>query len=223
MNKQALKLQNMNPPLITVSIVEDNLHIRESISSLLNESKACACISSYETGEAALAELPELQPDIVLMDIGLPGMDGIACIKKLKPLCIKTQFMVCTVHDEDEKVFDAIAAGANAYILKGSNSNALIAAVTDLHQGGSPMSSDIARKLVKQYQKITSPVQLTVTALLTAKEKEIIVLLAKGLTYQQAAGSIYISPKTIKKHIYNIYEKLQVSSRTEAINKYYGR
>jgi DNA-binding NarL/FixJ family response regulator len=211
----------MNPPLITVSIVEDILHIRESISSLLNESEACACISSYASGEEALAALPELQPDIVLMDIGLPGMDGIACIKKLKPLCPKTQFMVCTVHDEDEKVFDAIAAGANAYILKGSNSNSLIAAVTDLHQGGSPMSSDIARKLVKQYQKITSPVQLT--ALLTTKEKEIIVLLSRGLTYQQAAVSIYISPKTIKKHIYNIYEKLQVSSRTEAVNKYYGR
>jgi two-component system, NarL family, response regulator LiaR len=211
----------MNPPLITVSIVEDILHIRESIICLLNESAACACISSYASGEEALAALPELQPDIVLMDIGLPGMDGITCIKQLKTLCPKTQFMVCTVHDEDEKVFDAIAAGANAYILKGSNGSALIASVTELHQGGSPMSSDIARKLVKQYQKITSPVQLT--ALLTAKEKEIIVLLSRGLTYQQAANSIYISPKTIKKHIYNIYEKLQVSSRTEAINKYYGR
>jgi two-component system, NarL family, response regulator LiaR len=211
----------MNPPLITVSIVEDILHIRESISSLVNESAACACISSYGSGEEALAGIPELQPDIVLMDIGLPGMDGISCITKLKPLCLKTQFMICTVHDEDEKVLDAIAAGANAYILKGSSSISLIAAVTELYEGGSPMSSDIARKLVKQYQKITRPVQLT--TLLTAKEKEIIVLLARGLTYQQAAASIYISPKTIKKHIYNIYEKLQVSCRTEAVNKYYGR
>jgi DNA-binding NarL/FixJ family response regulator len=211
----------MNTPLITVSIVEDITQIRESIKTLLNDSETCACISSYETGEAALEELPQLQPDIVLMDIGLPGMDGIACIKELKPLCPKTQFMICTVHDEAEKVFDAIAAGANAYIVKGCNSIALIAAITELHQGGSPMSSDIARKLVQQFQKITGPVQQT--GLLTAKENEIITLLAKGHSYQQAADMIYISPKTIKKHIYNIYGKLQVSSRTEAVNKYFGR
>jgi DNA-binding NarL/FixJ family response regulator len=211
----------MSNQLITVSIVEDMVHIRESIKILLNESEACACISSYKTGEAALKELPELQPDIVLMDIGLPGMDGIACIKKLKPLCAKTQFMVCTVHDEDEKVFDAITAGANAYIVKGSNSNILVAALVELHNGGSPMSSDIARKLVHQFQKISGSLPLTTT--LTAKEKEIIELLAKGLTYQDAANHIFISPKTIKKHIYNIYEKLQVGSRTEAVNKYFGR
>jgi two-component system, NarL family, response regulator LiaR len=129
--------------------------------------------------------------------------------------------MVCTVHDEDEKVFDAIAAGANAYIVKGCNSDTLIASISELHKGGSPMSSDIARKLVQQFQKISGPPQITTT--LTVKEKEIIVLLAKGLTYQDAANHIFISPKTIKKHIYNIYEKLQVSSRTEAVNKYYGR
>jgi two-component system, NarL family, response regulator LiaR len=211
----------MKHPLITVCIVEDNKNIRESLKILVSEPVDCACIGDFANGEDALKEIPELQPDIVLMDIDLPGRNGIECIRQLKPLCPGVQFMICTVYDEDEKIFDALAAGANSYILKRSNSEILIDAIRDLHGGGSPMSSDIARKIVRQFQKAL-PVEKE-DYHLTEREKEILELLAKGLTYQQAADKVFISSKTIKKHVYNIYEKLHVNSRTEAVNKYFGR
>jgi two-component system, NarL family, response regulator LiaR len=211
----------MATPLITVCIVEDNKNIRESLKIIVNDAADCACIGVFENGEDALLGIPELQPDVVLMDIGLPNINGIDCVKKLKPLCPGVQFMICTVYDEDEKIFDALAAGANSYILKRSDSDTLINSIRDLHNGGSPMSSDIARKIVQQFQKKLPTEKEDYH--LTEREKEIVELLAKGLTYQQAADKIFISGKTIKKHVYNIYEKLHVNSRTEAVNKYYGR
>jgi two-component system, NarL family, response regulator LiaR len=211
----------MTTQLITVCIVEDNKNIRESLKIIVDDAAGCACIGVFENGEDAVTAIPELQPDIVLMDIGLPGINGIDCVKKLKPLCPRVQFMICTVYDEDEKIFDALAAGANSYILKRSDSDTLINSIHDLYNGGSPMSSDIARKIVRQFQKII-PAEKNEYHL-TEREKEILELLAKGLTYQQAADKIFISGKTIKKHVYNIYEKLHVNSRTEAVNKYYGR
>lgn len=211
----------MKQPLITVCIVEDRADIRESLKILVNEPADCACIGDFANGEDAVKEIPELQPDVVLMDIDLPGINGIECIHLLKPLCPRVQFMICTVYDEDEKIFEALAAGANSYILKRSNSEILTDAIRDLHAGGSPMSSDIARKIVRQFQK--APAVEKEDYHLTEREKEILELLAKGLTYQQAADKIFISGKTIKKHVYNIYEKLHVNSRTEAVNKYFGR
>lgn len=211
----------MTPPLITVCIVEDNKNIRESLKIIIDDSADCGCVGVFENGEDAVIGIPELQPDIVLMDIGLPGINGIDCVRQLKPLCPRVQFMICTVYDEDEKIFDALAAGANSYILKRSDSDTLINSIRDLHNGGSPMSSDIARKIVRQFQKALPSEKEDYH--LTEREKEILELLAKGLTYQQAADKIFISGKTIKKHVYNIYEKLHVNSRTEAVNKYYGR
>jgi two-component system, NarL family, response regulator LiaR len=211
----------MKQALITVCIVEDRKDIRQSLKILVNEPADCACIGDFTNAEDALKEIPELQPDVVLMDIDLPGMNGIECIRQLKPLCPRVQFMICTVYDEDEKIFDALAAGANSYILKRSDSDTLINSIRDLHNGGSPMSSDIARKIVRQFQKALPPEKEDYH--LTEREKEILGLLAKGLTYQQTADKIFISGKTIKKHVYNIYEKLHVNSRTEAVNKYFGR
>jgi DNA-binding NarL/FixJ family response regulator len=205
---------------ITVSIVEDRKDIRESLHALINSDDICSCISTYENAEDALKAIPELQPDIVLMDIDLPGMNGIDCIKLLKPKCPRVQFMICTVYDEDEKVFDALAAGANSYILKRSSGDKLIEAIKELHGGGSPMSSDIARKIVQHFQVKSKVIEQDYD--LTNREKEILNLLAKGITYQQAADSIFISSKTIRKHVYNIYEKLHVHSRMEAVNKYFG-
>jgi two-component system, NarL family, response regulator LiaR len=210
----------MASPYITVSIVEDRKDIRESLHALINSDDACCCISTYENAEDALKAIPELQPDIVLMDIDLPGMNGIDCIKLLKPKCPRVQFMICTVYDEDEKVFDALAAGANSYILKRSSGDKLIEAIKELHGGGSPMSSDIARKIVQHFQVKAKVIEQDYD--LTNREKEILNLLAKGITYQQAADTIFISSKTIRKHVYNIYEKLHVHSRMEAVNKYFG-
>jgi two-component system, NarL family, response regulator LiaR len=207
--------------IITVCIVEDNRTIRDSLESLINDSVECASIGVFDSAEEAIESIPELLPDVVLMDIGLPDKNGIECIKTLKPLCPGVQFMVCTVYDEDQKIFDALAAGANAYILKRSDSDSLIKAIIDLHSGGSPMSSDIARKVVLQFQSSKNADRSQFG--LTQKESQIVELLARGLTYSQAAEKALISSKTIKKHIYNIYEKLHVKNRVEAINKFYGR
>ncbi len=211
----------MSTPIITICIVEDNKTIRESLKIIVDDDAACACVGVFENGETAITGIPELQPDIVLMDIGLPGINGIQCIRQLKPLCPSVQFMICTVYDEDEKIFDALAAGANSYILKRSDSDTLIAAIKDLQNGGSPMSSDIARKIVQQFQKAKPSEKEDYH--LTEREKEILAYLAKGLTYQQVADAVFLSSKTIKKHVYNIYEKLHVNSRMEAVNKFYGR
>jgi DNA-binding NarL/FixJ family response regulator len=207
--------------IILVCIVEDRKDIRESLRILVHEAPGCSCVGAYENAEIALQQIPELQPDVVLMDIDLPGMNGIECIRQLKPLCPRVQFMISTVYDEDEKIFEALAAGANAYILKRSNSDRLIDAIKELHAGGSPMSSDIARKMVKHFQKAIPSEQEDFH--LTGREKEILELLAKGHSYQQVADTAFISAKTVKKHVYNIYEKLHVNSRTEAVNKFYGR
>ncbi len=211
----------MNQLIITVCIVEDRENIREALKILVGEQNDCTCIADFANGEEAVKQIPELQPDVVLMDIDLPGMNGIECIRQLKPLCPQVQFMICTVYDEDEKIFEALAAGANSYILKRSSSETLIDSIKDLYMGGSPMSSDIARKLVRHFQGVMSAEKEQYH--LTPRETEIMELLARGLTYQQTADKIFISSKTIKKHVYNIYEKLHVNSRTEAINKYYGR
>lgn len=206
---------------IQICIVEDRKDIRESLMLLVNSSDNCTVIQAFEDGETAVQKIPELMPDIVLMDIDLPGINGIQCIRQLKSICPGVQFMICSVYDEDEKIFDALSAGANSYILKRSSIDVLITAIEDLHAGGSPMSSDIARKVVLHFQKAISPKIDHYN--LTKREVEILEHLSKGNTYQHVAGLLFISPKTLKKHVYNIYEKLHVNSRTEALNIYYGR
>lgn len=212
----------MNESQISVCIVEDRIDIREALFELVNSQPNISCIGIYETAEEALISIPELQPNVVLMDIDLPKMNGIECIRLLKPKCPRVQFMICTVYDEDEKVFEALRTGANGYILKRSPPQKLIEAIIELYNGGSPMSSDIARKIVlamqqKPEQKIQEDYHIT------PREQEILQLLSKGLSYQELADKIFISSKTVRKHIFNIYEKLHVNSRMEAVNKYFGR
>jgi two-component system, NarL family, response regulator LiaR len=212
----------MNENQITVCIVEDRIDIRESLVALVDSQENLSCIGSYENAEDALLGIPELQPNVVLMDIDLPKMNGIDCIKLLKPKCPRVQFMICTVYDEDEKVFEALRTGANGYILKRSPPAKLVEAIIELYNGGSPMSSDIARKIVlamqqKPEEKIQEEYHIT------PREQEILGLLSKGLSYQELADKLFISSKTVRKHIFNIYEKLHVNSRMEAVNKYFGR
>lgn len=206
---------------ITVAIVEDKEPIRQSLAILVDGADGFSVEATFETAEAALEYLPTHCVDVILMDIDLPGMSGIECVRQLKPLCPATQYMMCTMYDEDETVFDALKAGANSYILKRSPPHKLLEAIVELHEGGSPMSSTIARKIADSfYVNSKTPNELDV---LTPREREILDRLAKGHSHKEVANELFISPTTVRKHIFNIYEKLQVHSKVDAVNKYLGR
>ncbi|MBX2920811.1 MAG: response regulator transcription factor [Chitinophagaceae bacterium] len=208
--------------MITVVIVEDNKNIGQLLEHAINSHEDYSCLARFESAEAAVKGIPDLLPDVVLMDIGLPQMNGIEAVRQLKPVCPNVEFMMCTVYDEDENVFKALEAGANAYILKRSGHEELLQAIRDLYEGGSPMSSDIARKVVQKMQQ-TGKTDVRSLYGITKREEEILGYLAKGLLYREIANTLFISEKTMKKHIYNIYEKMHVNSKVEALNKYYGR
>ncbi|MFT4155045.1 response regulator [Parafilimonas sp.] len=203
--------------LITISIVEDIAEIREGMRFLVNQTPGFACISVYANAEDAYTGLPDDAPDIVIMDIALPQGTGIDCIKKLKAKGVTIQFVVFTVFEDSEQVFDALAAGANGYLLKNTAPDKIIAALRDLHEGGSPMTLSIARKVVASFHKPAEKNELS------QREMDVLTLLSKGFLYKEIAGKLFISTGTVKQHIHNIYEKLHVQNRTEAINKIFNR
>jgi len=211
----------MNDKKINVSIVEDIDDIRDAMRALINGSIGFECAHVFPDAEKALQNMPSKNIDIVLMDIGLPGMNGIECMKKLKPEMPKTQFMMCTVYDDDDHIFNALKSGASGYILKRTSPAQILEAIRDLHEGGSPMSSEIARRVVESMQK--SKKQSKATEILTPRETEILDYLAKGFLYKEIAHELHISKETVKKHIHNIYDKLHVQNRTEALNKAFPR
>jgi DNA-binding NarL/FixJ family response regulator len=212
----------MNDKKIRVSIVEDTDDIREALRVLINGSQGFECVHVYPDAESALAGLPEIGiTDIVLMDIGLPGINGIECMKQLKDKMPDTQFMMSTVYDDDDNIFSALESGANAYMLKRTSPAQILEAIRDLHEGGSPMSSEIARRVVDAIQRNKKPAGTA--EVLTEREKEILDYLSKGYLYKEIANALFISKETVKKHIHNIYEKLHVQTRTEALNKAYKR
>lgn len=202
---------------IRVGIVEDMEDIRNTVAAMLLWDKDFELVLTLSRGEEALEAIPALQPDIVIMDINLPGINGIECIRKVKPLCPSTQFMIFTIYENDENIFTALEAGASGYLLKKTAIPQIADALKELYAGGSPMSALIARRLVEKYQApSTRPAKL---AGLTPKENEILQLLAEGLLYKEIAARLSITPGTVKQHIHRIYEKLHVDNRTEAINK----
>lgn len=207
----------MNEELIKVSIVEDLDDIREAMRVLINGSDGFECIHVYADAEDALEGMPGKNIDVVLMDINLPGKNGIECMKSLKPSMPETQFMMCTVYDDDDHIFNALQSGAAGYILKRTSPAQILEAILDLKEGGSPMSSEIARRVVNSMQK-NQKTSETID-LLTKRESEILDYLAKGYLYKEIANELFISKETVKKHIHNIYDKLHVQNRTEALNK----
>ena len=203
---------------IRISIVDDNDQIREGLSVLINGSTGFQCVATYATAENALKYLPAQKPDVVLMDIQLPGMSGIECVRELKRLLPDLQIMMLTVYEDDDNVFKSIVAGASGYVLKKTPPSELMDAVSDLHNGGSPMSDRIARKVVQAYQQMGQSSRETEN--LTQRESEILSYVAKGFQDKEIAEKFFLSSETVRTHLRNIYKKLRVRSRTEATLKY---
>jgi DNA-binding NarL/FixJ family response regulator len=208
---------------ISVAIVEDSDIIREMTVRTINLSEEFEIQQAYSNGEDAAAFLSKNPPRLVLMDIDLPGISGIDCLVKLKDKCPGTQFMMFTVSEDDDDIFDALKAGAAGYLLKGQSPGLLLTALRDLHEGGSPMSASIARKVVSAFHKPTMPSIQSGDAELTDRERELLRLLSTGLRNKEIADSLYISLDTVKKHVNNIYRKLHVQSRAEAVNKVFRK
>jgi DNA-binding NarL/FixJ family response regulator len=212
---------------ITVCIVDDNKDIRSALEQIIIMSDGYRLLGSFSSAEEAIEKVPALSPQVVLMDINLGGMSGIECVRQLKPMHPDILYMMCTVYEEDEKIFEALSAGANGYILKKTAPGKLLEAIKELSEGGAPMSSQIARKVVAAFRgkSVTEgPVpEEKAISILSAREKEILEHLSKGLLYKEIANNLFISPETVRKHVYHIYEKLHVNNRVEAVNKYFGR
>lgn len=203
---------------ITVCIVEDLDEVRNGLAAIINMTEGFKVLQSFSTAESALEKLFTLKPDIVIMDIHLPGMTGIECIKQAREKSSTMQFMMFTIYENSDVVFQALEAGATGYLLKNSSASKIIESLRELHQGGSPMNAEIAKKLVVRFQK--TPFAQNEYHL-TPKEQQVLELMAKGYLYKEIADELNNTVNTIKQHIRNIYEKLHVQNKAEAINKIY--
>jgi DNA-binding NarL/FixJ family response regulator len=208
-----------NPVLkIAVSIIEDDSQARQILSDWIRRADGFAFVSEHGSAESALATLPRENPAVVLTDINLPGMNGMEAVRKLKPLMPEAQFVMLTVYEDADHIFHALTAGATGYLLKQTPRNELLAALRQVHSGGSPMTSNIARKVVQSFQQRSSPA--VDGAELSAREHEVLDLLARGYLYKEIAESLSISLPTVNTYIRRIYEKLHVRSRAQAVAKY---
>jgi len=212
---------NAQQETILIAVVEDDKTVREGLQMLLNGSPGFSCVAAYSNGEDALAGLPAAKPDVVLMDINLPGISGIECILALKEQHVPILFIMLTIFEDSDAIFHSLSAGATGYLLKQTPPAKLLEAIQDVYKGGSPMSGEIARKVVQSFQH---PLPNYATANgLTKREDEILSYLVKGYFYKEIAGLLFISVETVRTHIRNIYEKLQVRTRSEAILKYLNK
>lgn len=205
---------------IKVAIVEDNRGTRESLTELVGRAPTLRCVGAHPNGEDALLNIPAEQPDVVLMDINLPGMSGIECVGRLKDRLPKTQVLMLTTYEEADLIFDSLRNGATGYLLKNMPPSELVQAVEQVHSGGAPMSMQIARKVVNHFRQIKQPT--SEVEKLTKREHEILSLLAKGYLYKEIADQLGITLSTVRAHLHTIYEKLHVQSRTQAVVKFLG-
>jgi DNA-binding NarL/FixJ family response regulator len=207
-------------PAVTVTVVEDDASIREVLAAWIQETEGFACVGRFPDAESAVARMVEGAPDVVLVDINLPGLSGIECVRTLKPRLPGTQFVMLTVYDDSAHIFDALAAGATGYLLKRTSRESLIAALREVHAGGSPMSSTIARKVVQSLQQAKP--NPPAAGQLSKREGEVLALLAQGYLYKEIADSMGVSVPTVNSFIRRIYEKLHVNSRGQAVALYVG-
>lgn len=206
---------------IRVSIVEDDARVRGSLARLIDGAGHFTCVSQHESGERAIAELPGVRPDVVLMDINLPGMSGVECVRRLRAAAPSVQVVMLTVYEDTDLIFAALAAGATGYLLKRTPPDELLGGIRDVYRGGSPMTSHIARKVVRSFQDADDrrPDETT----LSPREREVLDHLAQGYLYKEIASRLSISYETVHTYVRRIYEKLQVHSRTEAVAKHLTR
>jgi DNA-binding NarL/FixJ family response regulator len=203
---------------IRVAIVDDDDGVRTKLGRAVARFGGCACVALFASGEEARAGMAAAAPDVVLMDINLPGMSGIECVRSLKAAYPAIEFIMLTVYEDTESVFNALAAGASGYLLKLATRQELLEAIQRVHAGGSPMTSHIARKVVQSFRQ-PAPVA-TATANLSPREQQVLEYLAKGFLYKEISTALDISYDTVHNHIRHIYEKLHVRSRTQAVTKY---
>ena len=206
---------------ITVSIVEDNDQLRATLASVIGRVEGFCCVSHYANAEEGLQRLPNDRPDVVLMDINLPGMNGVECVRRLKQAAPQILVVMLTVYEDTENIFNALAAGASGYLLKRTKSAELLEAIREVHRGGSPMTTHIARKVVQSFQQTSASSQPTEN--LSAREQEVLDCLSQGFLYKEIAEKLGISYETVHTYIRRIYEKLQVRTRTEAVAKFLRR
>jgi len=206
---------------IKVSIVEDDSQLRHLLEKLINNQSDMKVTKTFTNGRPFLNEIRRLEADVVIMDINMPGKTGIECISEAKPLRPEMHFMVSTSFENHEYIFQALCAGATGYLIKSSKPSELIDAIRLINEGGSPMSMSIARLVVDSFR--TDKKTAASINELSTREKEIIHLLAQGMSYKEIGDKVFISPQTVRTHIRNIYEKLHVSTKTEAINKVFPR
>ncbi|MGE5811409.1 MAG: response regulator [Ignavibacteria bacterium] len=204
--------------MISVIIVEDNKIIRESIASLINGTEGFSCIASYEDCESLFAGEKLKSADIVLMDIALPGMNGIEGVKKIKEKYPQLNTIMLTVYEDNQRIFDALCAGASGYLVKKTPPAQLLQSIKDVYEGGSSMNSHIARKVISLFQQNTAD-KKNDESILSKREREVLINLSNGKSYQEAADDLYISIDTVRHHIRNIYAKLHVHSQSEAVAK----
>ncbi len=205
--------------MISVVIVEDNHTIREGLAALINDTSGYKCIGAYMDCESFLKDLNKIEPDVVLMDIALPGMNGIEGVKAATERKPELNVLMLTIYEESEKVFDALCAGACGYLVKKTPPLRLLEAIKEVYEGGSPMSSRIARQVINAFKEGNPPKDGNEEFNLSEREKEVLTSLANGNNYREIADELFISVDTVRHHIRNIYKKLHVHSRSEAVAK----
>jgi DNA-binding NarL/FixJ family response regulator len=209
--------------MISICIIEDLIEIQQGLQSVFERDDRLEFLKSFSSAEEAISEMPYLCPDIVVTDINLPGKSGIEAIVELKEVLPETQFIMFTIYEDHDLIFDALKAGASGYILKNTSSEKIIESVIDLYNGGSPMSPIIARKVIASFNAPVPYIDQSVNQLISKREQEVLELLSKGFLYKEIADKLSISMSTVKRHLNHIYVKLHVQNKTEAVNKLYGR